>query len=141
MSLSLVQSHSDPRLSQSVFLQLLIGAVASAGGGVTAATFGVWTSEWNFGTPVVLKSGWVESVDVWGGIIAAFTYGLLTTSHPTYQYLLHFLSITSHPGPVLTALGARSTATIVLASIFLWRVLVVHWVGTVTRKQVKEKSQ
>jgi hypothetical protein len=28
-----------------------------------------------------------------------------------------------------------------LASIFLWRVLVVHWVGTVTRKQVKEKSQ
>jgi len=141
MSLSLVQSHSDPRLSQSVFLQLLIGAVASAGGGVTAATFGVWTSEWNFGTPVVLKSGWVESVDVWGGIIAAFTYGLLTTSHPTYQYFLHFLSITSHPGPVLTALGARSTATIVLASIFLWRVLVVHWVGTVTRKQVKEKSQ
>ena len=70
MSLSLVQSHSDPRLSQSVFLQLLIGAVASAGGGVTAATFGVWTPEWNFGTPVVLKSGWVESVDVWGGIIA-----------------------------------------------------------------------
>jgi len=140
-SLSLIQSHSDPRLSQSLFLQLLIGAVACAGGGATAATLGVWTSEWKFGTPVVLKSSWVESVDVWGGVITAFIYGLLTASHPTYQYLLHTLSITSHPGPAVTALGARSAATVILAIIFLWRVLVVHWVGEVAPKQVKEKSQ
>jgi len=140
-SLSLLQSHVDPRLSQSLFLQLLIGAVACAGGGVTAATFDVWTPEWKFGTPVLLKSGWVGSTDVWAGVVTAFTYGLLTASHPTYQYLLQSLSITSHPGPVLTPLGARAAATIVLATIFLWRVVVVHWIGGLTRKQMKEKSQ
>jgi len=68
-SLSLLQAHPDPHLSQSLFLQLIIGAVASAGGGVTAATFDVWTPEWKFGTPVILKSNWVGSVDVWGGAV------------------------------------------------------------------------
>jgi len=137
---SLVQSHTDPRLSQSLFLQLLIGAVASAGGGITAATFDVWTPDWKFGTPVVLKSSWVACTDVWGGAVTAFIYGLLTASHPTYQDILLSFSITSKPGPVLTPLGARAAATIVLAAIFLWKALVVHWFGAM-RKPVKEKSQ
>jgi hypothetical protein len=77
-SLSLLQAHPDPHLSQSLFLQLIIGAVASAGGGVTAATFDVWTPEWSFGTPVILKSNWVGSVDVWGGAVTGtFRLGFL----------------------------------------------------------------
>jgi len=139
-ALSLLQSHPDDRLSQSLFLQLFIGSVASAGGGITAATLEVWTPEWKFGTPVVLKGGWIASVDFWGGIITTFTYGLLTASHPTYQHFLYSLSITSDPGPVLTPLGARAAATIVLSTIFFWRALAVHWV---IRKvpEVKLKSQ
>lgn len=140
-SLSFLQSHPDPRLSQSLFLQLIIGAVASAGGGATAATLGVWTPDWKFNTPMVLTSDLVGTTDVWGGMVTAFTYGLLTASHPTHQYLLQTLSITSNPGPVLSPLGARAAATILLAVIFLWRVLIVHWVGRATPKQVKEKSQ
>jgi len=140
-SLSLLQAHPDPHLSQSLFLQLIIGAVASAGGGVTAATFDVWTPEWKFGTPVILKSNWVGSVDVWGGAVTAFVYGLLTASHPTHEHLLKSLSITSQPEPALTPLEARAAATIVLAVIFLWRVVVVHWIGTAAREETKEKTQ
>ena len=73
--------------------------------------------------------------------LLAFTYGLLTASHPPYQQLLHALSITSEPGPVLTPLGARAAATVVLATIFLWKALITHWVGVITPKQAKQKSQ
>jgi hypothetical protein len=90
-SLSLLQSHADPRLSQSLFLQLLIGAVACAGGGITAATFDVWTPEWKFGTPVLLKSGWVGSTDVWAGIVTgtfrlAFFASIVISTNPLTDF-------------------------------------------------------
>ncbi|PBK59160.1 hypothetical protein ARMSODRAFT_1027657 [Armillaria solidipes] len=44
----------DSKLTSS---PLIIDAVASCGGGVSAATLKRWTSDWNFGTPVFLRSG------------------------------------------------------------------------------------
>ena len=92
---SLVQDHPDPRLSQSLFLQLLIGAVASAGGGITAATFDVWTPDWKFGTPAVLKSSWVGSTDVWGGAVTG----------PSDSHTFHLTCCTDliHNQPLYTA--------------------------------------
>lgn len=69
-ALDLVHTHSDPLLSQSLFLRFIASAVASAGGGVTAATFSVWTPDWRFTTPVFLKGGVVDTVDAWGGMLA-----------------------------------------------------------------------
>jgi hypothetical protein len=66
--LELVHNHKDDRISDSLVLRLLIGAVASAGGGVTAATFGVWNPEWRFSTPSYLRPGNMMSIlDVWAG--------------------------------------------------------------------------
>ena len=48
-----------------------------------AATFSVWTPEWNFGTPVVLKNGWVGNVDVWGGVVT----GKFLLPSPPNSYL------------------------------------------------------
>lgn len=161
-ALDLVHMHSDPRLSQSLFLRLFASAVASAGGWVTAATLAVWTPEWHFTTPVFLKGGVVDTVDVWGGMLAgafpvpwlvssthltrkknaAFVYGLFTASHPTYQSLLLSYSITTQKGPILTPLGARSAATVVLMAIFFWKVVMVHWIPLIRRvTQQKMKTQ
>jgi hypothetical protein len=117
-SLSLLQAHPDPRLSQSLFLQLIIGAVASAGGGVTAATFDVWTPEWKFGTPVILKSNWVGSVDVWGGAVTGtlrlgFPFRRIADSTRPYSfYLRPFNSFSSNtPIPPQVSLDYFPTRT------------------------------
>jgi len=141
-TLDLVHTHADPHLSQSLFLRLIISAVASAGGGVTAATLAVWTHEWRFTTPVFLRGGVVATIDIWGGMLAGFVYGLFTASHPTYQYLLLWSSIGTQKGPILTPLGARSAATAVLMVVFTWRVILVHWIPTRhASTEKKEKTQ
>ncbi|EGN97159.1 hypothetical protein SERLA73DRAFT_74862 [Serpula lacrymans var. lacrymans S7.3] len=138
-SLSLVHSYPDPRLSQSIFFRLIIGAIASAGGGVTAATFGVWTSEWRLSTPIFLKGSILSTADIWGGSIAAFVYDYLTVSRPTYPtFLLPWLPV-SPTEPFLTHDSARSAATIVLASIFAWRVTKIHW--ATKKPKLAEKTE
>jgi hypothetical protein len=159
-TLDLVHTHPNPQLSQSLFLRLLASAVASSGGGVTAATFAVWTPEWHFTTPVFLKGGVVDTVDVWGGMLAgtfkfpvlwlifdtrltehvAFVYGIFTASHPTYQHLLLSYSITTQKGPILTPLGARSAATVVLMVVFFWKVITMHWIP-LTRRATEKKMK
>ena len=55
---------------------MIIGALASAGGGMTAGTLGTWKNQWGFSTPPVLRAGvgiW-GSLDVWGGSLVGMIY-------------------------------------------------------------------
>jgi hypothetical protein len=50
---------------------MIIGALASSGGGLAAGTLGAWTNQWAVSTPPVLRTGvgmW-GSLDVWGGSV------------------------------------------------------------------------
>ncbi|KAG7095220.1 hypothetical protein E1B28_005995 [Marasmius oreades] len=110
----------NPVLVNSPLFHLIIGAVASAGGGVSAGTFSLWTSQWAFSTPVFLRStaGWIATLDLWGGSVVALVYGL-STSHPAFESLrLSFTVI-----PPLSPLGAKALCTIVLGGLFGYRVV------------------
>jgi len=67
----LSNSGVNPVYASSPLAHMLLGAIASAGGGLSAATLKTWTPEWSLGTPPVLKEGagiW-GTVDVWGGAL------------------------------------------------------------------------
>ena len=66
----------SPLYVNSPLTHMIIGALASAGGGLSAGTLGTWTNQWNFSTPPVLRAGvglW-GSLDVWGGSLVGMIY-------------------------------------------------------------------
>jgi len=145
-SLYLIPVSPSPTIANSLAMQWIIGAVSSSGGGQLAATFGVWKpfKDWDFlAKPVFLKGGILATLDVWGGLLAALLYGMLTHSHPSYQPTLSFLAsyhvnpekilgtktYTRHPAHMKKAEAEMSKAvvTLMLASLYVVRVGIVHW--------------
>jgi len=66
----------NPLYVNSPLTHMIIGALASAGGGMTAGTLGTWKNQWGFSTPPVLRAGvgiW-GSLDVWGGSLVGMIY-------------------------------------------------------------------
>lgn len=57
------------RSMNTLFGHLLLGALASASGGISLATLSLFTPEWRFSTPPILTAGLWSSADVWGGAL------------------------------------------------------------------------
>lgn len=75
----------NPVYASSPLAHMLLGATASAGGGLSAATLKTWTPEWSFGTPPILRQGadiW-GTLDVWAGALVgeSFLFLLLVCAH------------------------------------------------------------
>lgn len=71
-TLSLLTAPSvHPQYVNSPLTHLILGALASAGGGLSAATLSTWTPNWSFRTPPVLQrgAGAFGTLDVWGGAL------------------------------------------------------------------------
>ncbi|KAF8629798.1 hypothetical protein AX15_003269 [Amanita polypyramis BW_CC] len=117
----------NPVYAASPLTHLLLGAVASSAGGLSAATLRTWTPEWSLGMPPVLKEGagvW-GTLDVWGGALVALVHGI-ATSHPAFSSFTDTLGFA--PGTVvLSPLGAKSLGAIVLTLLFGLRVFYTHW--------------
>ncbi|KAJ2918097.1 hypothetical protein MD484_g2317, partial [Candolleomyces efflorescens] len=62
------------------FGHLLLGALASASGGISLSTFSLFSPEWRFSTPPILNAGLWASADVWGGALAALLFDMSTHS-------------------------------------------------------------
>lgn len=80
----------DPLLANSPLFHLITGAVASAGGGITAATLSTWTPNWAFSTPVFLRPEadvWA-TLDIWGGALVGMLSRLSKREYLTYSPLL-----------------------------------------------------
>ncbi|ESK91911.1 hypothetical protein Moror_10467 [Moniliophthora roreri MCA 2997] len=123
--------HVNHLLASSPLFHLIIGAVASAGGGVSASTLSLWTSHWAFSTPVFLRPavGWLGTLDLWGGSIVAFVYSL-TTAHPAFDVVMPSLSsspllvsLSLHQIPPLSPLGAKALSVLILSSLFGYRAI------------------
>ncbi|TFK25795.1 hypothetical protein FA15DRAFT_668122 [Coprinopsis marcescibilis] len=56
------------------FGHMLLGALASAFGGIALNTLSLWSNDWKFTTPPILKASIWGSADVWGGALAAVVY-------------------------------------------------------------------
>jgi hypothetical protein len=71
---------------------MIIGGLASAGGGLSAGTLGTWTAQWGMSTPPVFRAGvglW-GSLDVWGGsLVGTSIHSLLLSLSGVLIYCLH----------------------------------------------------
>lgn len=147
-AVNLAHSHSNTAISSSLFFQLLVGGIASAGGGVTAATLGVWSAEWSFRAPPFLRGGVVDTLDIWSGSVAAAVYGCLLGLHPSYEPYTRWLSGMGEKyvagTPLMSPLDARAVSVILLTTIYAFRVYKVHYSSTratpvpVTNKEKSE---
>ncbi|KAJ4486169.1 hypothetical protein J3R30DRAFT_3444721 [Lentinula aciculospora] len=123
-----------PALINSSLFHFIIGCTASAGGGATAATLGVWTPTWGSGgfTPVFLKkgpgsplSGALSTLDIWGGGLVAVVYGF-ATSHTAFRPFLSILSpyfyaftlVDVHNVKQFSSVESKSIAAAVLMALF-----------------------
>lgn len=131
-AVQLAHTHSNPAIASSLFFQLLIGAVASAGGSVTASTLGVWNQEWSLRVPPFLRGGLIDTLDLWSGSLAAAVYGCLLGLHPAYEPYTRFLSGQGEKyvagTPLMSPLEARSTTVLVLTALYAFRVYKTHYV-------------
>ncbi|KAF8632670.1 hypothetical protein AX17_004802 [Amanita inopinata Kibby_2008] len=130
----LTTPNINPLYVSSPLTHLLLGAIASAGGGLSAATLSTWTPDWSFSTPPIFRSGsgiW-QTVDVWGGAVVALVYGM-ATSNPAFASVSNTaasLGVSFAPDTLaLSPLGARALGAAVLMVIFGLRVWTTHWMG------------
>lgn len=134
---SLPPALSASGVKSSWWAQVLSGiAVSSSGWLVTG--LGLNESEWRLSVPSVLHGGVLNTLDLWGGMVAGLVYAGLTRSHPDLAGLgdtiaavlpSHMVSIRSVPNddskvkPTVSPNIARAITVVILASLFLARVI------------------
>ncbi|KAF9465960.1 hypothetical protein BDZ94DRAFT_1306685 [Collybia nuda] len=146
LSLLAVSSNSPvhPLLVRSPLTHLIIGALASSGGGITASTLSTWSPSWTFSTPPILSAGVWGSVDFWGGALVAAIYGVFTR-HEAFidvtKTLNHAVASSKFllPSFVISQTGevvelaqlspplAKALGATVLSMLFGLRAWKVHW--------------
>ncbi|KAH6909920.1 hypothetical protein BKA70DRAFT_1187691 [Coprinopsis sp. MPI-PUGE-AT-0042] len=102
--LSALSAPSPYKSMDSVFGHIVLGILASAAGGISLSSLSLWSEEWKFGTPPILKANLWGSADVWGGALAAVVYGSATHS-PAFtipaQLTAAYYPLTLIPRPLL----------------------------------------
>ncbi|KAF7321355.1 hypothetical protein MKEN_00655700 [Mycena kentingensis (nom. inval.)] len=119
VTLSMLKLPSvNPLLAASPLFHFILGAVASAGGGLLGTTLSVWTESWQLSTPPPLRAGvwglW-STLDIWAGGVVAVVYGILT-AHPAFPSLLG-----EEPASIS---AARASSAALMIAFFALRVFV-----------------
>ena len=133
-AISAVRAHSNPLVANSLLAQVIIGGVASVGGGAAAGFFGVWDKEWSIKTPSFLKGGVLATMDLWAGSVSAVIFGIATLSNPAYEDIA--TQLVGKPKAMMTPLGGRSLVVIYLTIMYVVRVAYTHYLPTRTAKPV-----
>ncbi|KAG5650784.1 hypothetical protein H0H81_011067 [Sphagnurus paluster] len=150
----LVPGSPVPRpLASSTVTHLIIGALASAGGGLSASTLSTWAPTWSFSTPPVLRASTLSaflwgSMDIWGGALVAAVHGVASGAqafHGAQALVLPMLGNAKLVGePLLAPLEAKALAAGTLAVCFGARAYKLHWAApppAEKKKGVKAKTQ
>ncbi|PLW09292.1 hypothetical protein PCANC_22930 [Puccinia coronata f. sp. avenae] len=135
------RQHPTAAVSQSLSIQLFVGAVASSGGTIAAQTLSVWEPVWRLSRPLFLQQDSIlASTDVWSGSLIAALYGYLTASHPLYLTLYPQSASTKSSSPLLSSLDAKAAASLLLTSIYCWRVYNVHYSSRKSIKSIRDTT-
>jgi len=127
---------------------MIIGGIASSGGGLTAATLSTWTPSWSFSTPPLFRAetGIWGSLDFWAGSLVAAVYGFVT-GHEAFSDIaaaLERVGLISAKGIKMDPLQAQALVTAILTVLFGIRVWKVHWATDAApseKKEAKSKVQ
>ncbi|KAL1741152.1 hypothetical protein HDZ31DRAFT_46053 [Schizophyllum fasciatum] len=132
-ALSLLQHpRVAPELVTSTLFHLILGAAGSAGGGVAAGTFSLWSADWRLDTPVFLRGrGTMATLDLWGGSLVAAVYGTFSL-HPAFAPVFVCLVEQGLVAKDLTlsTLGARAMGALTFMALFGLRVWHTHYRAT-----------
>ncbi|RDB19172.1 hypothetical protein Hypma_014221 [Hypsizygus marmoreus] len=145
----------NPVLTASPITHLIIGALASSGGGISASTLSTWSQNWSFSTPPILRAPtlvafWWASMDVWGGALVAAVHGTMM-GHEAFwsvRELIGGLGVErlfgigkDGNGLALEPVDAKAFCAATLTFCFGLRVYKVHWAPALAKESTKTKSQ
>lgn len=127
-SITMVTSHSNAAIRNSLPLQVLLATIGATGGGQLALMLGVHSPHgWSLHTPPALRAtSPVEVIDIVMAFVCSLVYGLTTLSHPSYAPILARIYNDSGK-PLFTPLGARAACTLLFSAGFAYRAAVLHW--------------
>lgn len=143
---SSIPASVHPILVKSPLTHMIIGGIASSGGGLTAATLSTWTPSWSFSTPLLFRAetGIWGSLDTWAGSLVAAVYGFVT-GHEAFSGVadaLETAGLISAEGIKMDALQAQALVTAILTVLFGVRAWKVHWAtDAVPSDEKDEKSK
>jgi hypothetical protein len=145
LGVHLAATHSSPMVRNSLMAQVLLGTLAATGGSQAAGTLSVFSSRgWSFSTPpVLLATSFTDLLDVFAALLAAIVYGASTGTHPAYASLRAALN-GGKADVLLTPVGGKAAAALVIAAVFAYRALLLHWLPTapqVKQQATKTKAQ
>jgi hypothetical protein len=130
----------NPLLVSSPLFHFILGAAASAGGGLVGGTLSVWTPNWHLSTPPPLRTGvwglW-STLDIWAGGLAAATYGTLT-AHPAFLPLR--ASIASPETQPFSVSKAKAAAAAVMIFFFGLRVAAANMPSRASKPPMTSKQ-
>lgn len=145
-SIALVTSNSNKLISTSLLLQVLLGTIGATGGGQLAGMLNIHSPfGWSLQTPPFLRATTiVEVIDIIMAFICSVIFGLTTLSHPSYAPVLAYC-YNNTGKPLFSPLGARAACTLLFATGFAYRTIVLHWLPVTTgnggiKDGIKSKS-
>ena len=125
---------------------MIMGGIASSGGGLTAATLSTWTPSWSFSTPPLFRgeTGIWGTLDTWAGSLVAGVYGFVT-GHDAFSDIaaaLERAGLISAKGIKMDSLQGQALITAILTVLFGIRAWKVHWATpAVPSNEEDEKSK
>ncbi|KAG5334208.1 hypothetical protein E4T56_gene8148 [Termitomyces sp. T112] len=135
-AVGLIAPTTPPALAPTALTHLLIGALASSGGTLTASTLSTWSATWSLTTPPILRAPTLlafvlGSMDVWGGALVAAVYGVASgrEEFKGVRGALGALGSKDVKEWRMEDLEARAVAAGLLAVCFGVRVYWMHWAG------------
>ncbi|KAG6806854.1 hypothetical protein H0H92_009835 [Tricholoma furcatifolium] len=137
----------SPLLKSSPITHLIIGAFASASGGLSASTLGTWTPSWALSTPPVLRAPTLTalawgSMDIWGGALVAAVHGTLS-GNKAFGGVAQVMKAYGWRMVVRSNTEAKALAAAVLSVCFAARVYRTHWAAQAqapAKAQTQEKK-
>lgn len=138
----LVQAHSNPLLTNSVFAQVVLGAISATAGGQIGGMLSVSEPEWRLQTPPALrKLELLATLDMWSAALFAFAYGFLTAVSPAYAGLYHKL-MGKQAATLIKPDGARALLALCLFGLYLFRIVFngFDWSATKGGRSLKVAS-
>ncbi|GMK56498.1 hypothetical protein CspeluHIS016_0303380 [Cutaneotrichosporon spelunceum] len=129
-------TESSPKTAGSWLAPIVLGVIATCGGGWIAQTLGLARESWTIGRPSVLGGGVWDTLDVWAAVIAGVVYSALVGNYPALRKLRPLVVETLPSDLEITPGVARAVAVLVFTSLFAARTI-----ATCLRPATKEAEK
>lgn len=135
---ALLPALAASRVPPTAWTIAVLGGIACTSGGILVQLMGLHEEDWKLGMPIILNGGILNTLDFWGGMLAAVLYAALLRRSPELSPLSNFLSdiipselkVPGNPHPDALRGGemmirdtARGLVVLFLAALFIARAI------------------